>query len=158
MFFDALAVLVITFFASLGMVEAAEWLLKNPLRKKIKHKVFVVAKISSTAEEEIEPALRSVLAETDGLHREVFLDCEGISEEALRICERLERRFDCSLFRGEEELITMNTSLTDELDIDSLDLVDLVMTVEDEFSIELPDEALEGMKTIGDLVKYIEEN
>ena len=61
-------------------------------------------------------------------------------------------------FEIEEELITMNTSLTDELDIDSLDLVDLVMTVEDEFSIELPDEALEGMKTIGDLVKYIEEN
>ncbi len=61
-------------------------------------------------------------------------------------------------FEIEEELITMTTSLTDELDIDSLDLVDLVMTVEDEFSIELPDEALEGMKTIGDLVKYIEEN
>ncbi len=61
-------------------------------------------------------------------------------------------------FEIEEELITMNTSLTDELDIDSLDLVDLVMTVEDEFSIELPDEALEGMKTIGDLVRYIEEN
>ena len=61
-------------------------------------------------------------------------------------------------FEIEEELITMNTSLTDELDIDSLDLVDLVMTVEDEFSIELPDEALESMKTIGDLVKYIEEN
>lgn len=61
-------------------------------------------------------------------------------------------------FEIEEDLITMNTSLTDELDIDSLDLVDLVMTVEDEFSIELPDEALEGMKTIGDLVKYIEEN
>ncbi len=61
-------------------------------------------------------------------------------------------------FEIEEELITMNTSLTDELDIDSLDVVDLVMTVEDEFSIELPDEALEGMKTIGDLVKYIEEN
>lgn len=61
-------------------------------------------------------------------------------------------------FEIEEELITMNTSLTDELDIDSLDLVDLVMTVEDEFSLELPDEALEGMKTIGDLVKYIEEN
>ena len=107
MFFDALAVLVITFFASLGMVEATEWLLKNPLRKKIKHKIFVVAKISSTPEEDIEPALRSILAETDGLRREVFLDCEGISDDALRICERLERRFDCSLFRGEEELITM---------------------------------------------------
>jgi hypothetical protein len=107
MFFDALAVLVITFFASLGMVEATEWLLKNPLRKKIKHKVFVVAKISSTPEEDIEPALRSILAETDGLPREVFLDCEGISENALRICEKLERRFDCSLFRGEDELVSM---------------------------------------------------
>ena len=107
MFFDALAVLVITFFASIGMVEAAEWLLKNPLRKKIKHKIFVVAKVSSAEEEDIEPALRSVFAETDGLHREVFLDCEGISEEAMRICKRLERRFDCSLFRGEDELVSM---------------------------------------------------
>ena len=107
MFFDALAVLVITFFASLGMVEAAEWLLKNPLRKKIRHKIFVVAKISSAPEEDIEPALRSILAETDGLRREVFLDCEGISEDALRICEKLEQRFDCSLFRGEDELVSM---------------------------------------------------
>jgi hypothetical protein len=107
MFFDALAVLVITFFASLGMVEAAEWLLKNPLRKRIKHKTFVVAKISSVPEEDIEPAVRSVLTETNGLHREVFLDCGGISESALSICEKIERRFDCSLFRGEEELISM---------------------------------------------------
>ena len=107
MFFDSLAVLVITFFASLGMVEAAEWLLKNPLRKRIKHKTFVVAKISSVPEEDIEPAVRSVLTETNGLHREVFLDCGGISEDALSICEKIERRFDCSLFRGEEELISM---------------------------------------------------
>ena len=107
MFFDALAVLVITFFASLGMVEAAVWLLKNPLRKRIKHKTFVVAKISSVLEEDIEPAVRSVLTETNGLHREVFLDCGGISEDALSICEKIERRFDCSLFRGEEELISM---------------------------------------------------
>ena len=107
MFFDALAILVITFFASLGMVEAAEWLLKNPLRKRIKHKTFVVAKISSVPEEDIEPAVRSVLTETNGLHREVFLDCGGISEDALSICEKIERRFDCSLFRGEEELISM---------------------------------------------------
>lgn len=107
MFFDALAVLAITFFASVGMVEAAEWLLKNPLRKRIRHKTFVVAKISSVPEEEIEPAIRSILAETNGLHREVFLDCEGISEDALLICEKIERRFDCSLFRGEDELISM---------------------------------------------------
>ena len=67
MFFDGIAVLVIAFFAALGMVEAAEWLLKNPLRKKIKHRIFVVAKVSSVAEEDIEPALRSILAETDGV-------------------------------------------------------------------------------------------
>ena len=107
MFFDGIAVLVITFFAALGMVEAAEWLLKNPLRKKIKHRIFVVAKVSSVAEEDIEPALRSILAETDGMKREVFLDCSGISDTALEICERLEKRFDCSLFRGEDEVLSM---------------------------------------------------
>ncbi len=57
-----------------------------------------------------------------------------------------------------ENEITLSTSLFDELDIDSLDLVDLVMTLEDEFSVELPDEALADMKTVGDVVKYIEEN
>ena len=107
MFFDALAVLIITFFASIGMVEAAECLLKNPLRKKMKHKIFVVAKVGSTPEEDIEPAIRSILAETDCLHRDVFIDCEGISEDALQICERLERRFECSLFRGNEELVSL---------------------------------------------------
>ena len=107
MFFDVAAVLIITFFAALGMVEVSEWLLKNPLRKKIKHKVIVVAKVSSVAEEDIEPALRSILAETNGMPREVFLDCEGISERALFICSYLEKRFDCSLFRGENELLTM---------------------------------------------------
>ena len=61
-------------------------------------------------------------------------------------------------FEIEEELITMTTSLTDELDIDSLDLVDLVMTFEDEFDMEISDEALENIKTVGDIVKYIDEN
>lgn len=107
MFFDALAVLFITFFASLGMVEAAEWLIKFPMKRKIRHKVFVVAKIGSAPEEDIEPALRSILADTNGMNRAVFIDCEGISDSALRICERLERRFDCSLFRGEDELFSL---------------------------------------------------
>lgn len=57
-----------------------------------------------------------------------------------------------------ENEITMTTSLSDDLDIDSLDLVDLVMSLEDEFSVELPDEALADMKTVGDIVRYIEEN
>ncbi|MBR2041085.1 MAG: hypothetical protein IJ945_01795 [Oscillospiraceae bacterium] len=107
MFFDALAVLVITFFAAIGMVEAAEWLLKNPFRKKIKHKIFVVAKADSVPEEELEPALMFLLAETAGFKREIFVDCEGLSETGLAICERLERRLDCSLFRGENEILRL---------------------------------------------------
>jgi hypothetical protein len=78
------------------MVEATEWLLKNPLREKVRHKIFVVAKASTVPEEDLEPALRFVLAETAGMKREVFIDCEGISEGALAICEGLERRFDDS--------------------------------------------------------------
>ena len=106
MFFDAVAVLIITFFAALGMADLSDWLLKNPLKKRMKHKVFVVAKINSAKEEDIEPAVRSILAETNGKKRFVFLDCEGASEKALYICSRLEKRFDCSLLRSEEELFS----------------------------------------------------
>ena len=63
----------------------------------------------------------------------------------------------CDEFDINENEITMTTSLSDDLDIDSLDLVDLVMSLEDEFSVELPDEALADMKTVGDIVRYIEE-
>ena len=45
----------------------------------------------------------------------------------------------------------------DDLGADSLDIVDLVMNLEDEFDTEIPDEAIEGMKTVGDVVKYIED-
>ena len=64
----------------------------------------------------------------------------------------------CDEFDINENEITMTTSLSDDLDIDSLDLIDLVMSLEDEFSVELPDEALADMKTVGDIVRYIEEN
>ncbi len=107
MFFDALAALFVTFFCALGMVEVAQWLLKNPLRKKIKHRVFVIAKINSAPKDDIEPALRSIFAETDGMRRNVFLDCDGASDEAVDICKKLEQRFDCSLFRSNEELFSM---------------------------------------------------
>ncbi len=64
----------------------------------------------------------------------------------------------CDEFDLNESDISMTTSLKEDLDIDSLDLIDLVMSLEDEFSVELPDEALADMKTVGDIVKYIEEN
>ena len=57
-----------------------------------------------------------------------------------------------------EELITMESNLMEDFDADSLDLVDLVMSVEDEFGVEVPEEAVESLKTVGDVVNFIEEN
>ncbi len=54
--------------------------------------------------------------------------------------------------------IQMDSRLLDDLGADSLDVVDLVMAIEDEFSIEVSDEALENMTTIADAVNYIEAN
>lgn len=56
------------------------------------------------------------------------------------------------------EEIEYASNIIDDLGADSLDIVDLVMSVEDEFGIEVPDEALENMSTVEDMVKYIEDN
>lgn len=57
----------------------------------------------------------------------------------------------------EEDSITMDSSITDDLGADSLDIVDLVMSLEEEFDIEFPDEQVENIKTVGDFVKYLED-
>ncbi|MBE6824981.1 MAG: acyl carrier protein [Ruminococcaceae bacterium] len=56
----------------------------------------------------------------------------------------------------EEDTITTDTDIQDDLGADSLDVVDLVMSLEDEFEIEVPDEDIEGLRTVGALVSYIE--
>ena len=61
-------------------------------------------------------------------------------------------------FDVEEDTITMETSVAEDLGADSLDVVDLLRSIEDEFEIEIPDTEIENMKTVGDLVKYIEAN
>lgn len=58
----------------------------------------------------------------------------------------------------DEDSITMDSVVTDDLGADSLDVVYLVMSFEDEFGVEIPDDAVENIKTVGDIVKYIEEN
>lgn len=52
--------------------------------------------------------------------------------------------------------ITMDSELVDDLGADSLDSIDIVMSVEDEFGIEVPDEVIENIKTVADIVDYIE--
>lgn len=56
----------------------------------------------------------------------------------------------------DQSIITDGASITGDLGADSLDLVDLAMSIEDEFDIELSDDALEKIKTVSDLVAYIE--
>ena len=56
----------------------------------------------------------------------------------------------------EKDEVTMEASITEDLGADSLDVVDLVMSIEESFDVEIPDEDVEGIKTVGDIVKYIE--
>ena len=58
----------------------------------------------------------------------------------------------------EEDAVTMEASITEDLGADSLDVVDLVMSIEESFDVEIPDEEVENIKTVGDIVKYIEDN
>ncbi len=57
-----------------------------------------------------------------------------------------------------EDKVTMDAVIQDDLGADSLDIVDLVMSFEEEFDIEIPDDQVENIKTVGDIVKYIEDN
>ena len=63
----------------------------------------------------------------------------------------------------DESQVTMeanlkDTSLTEDLEADSLDAVELIMQIEEEFEVEIPDEVASNMKTVKDIVDYIEAN
>ncbi len=58
----------------------------------------------------------------------------------------------------EADKIVTAANIQDDLGADSLDVVDLVMSLEEEFDMEIPDEAVANIKTVGDIVKYIEDN
>ncbi|MGI5901107.1 MAG: acyl carrier protein [Desulfitobacteriia bacterium] len=54
------------------------------------------------------------------------------------------------------ELITLDSDFTDDLNIDSLDIFEIIMDLEDEYSLEIPTEDLEGMRKVSDLVSYLD--
>ncbi len=68
------------------------------------------------------------------------------------------REILCDQLDLEEDKVTMDSDIVEDFEADSLDVVDLVMSLEDEFNIEIPDEEIENIKTVGDVVRYIEEN
>lgn len=58
----------------------------------------------------------------------------------------------------DEDKVVPGASISDDLGADSLDIVDLIMSFEEEFDVEIPDEQVENVKTVNDIVKYIEDN
>jgi acyl carrier protein len=54
--------------------------------------------------------------------------------------------------------ITMDTDFMKDLEADSLDAVEIILGVEDEYGIEIPDEVAENFTKVGDIVKYVEDN
>ena len=70
-----------------------------------------------------------------------------------RIRELLAEQLDI-----DEEKITMDSNILEDFEADSLDVVDMVMSLEDEFGVEIPDEELENLHTVGDVVRYVEDN
>ena len=68
------------------------------------------------------------------------------------------REILCNQLDLDPENVTMESTLADDLGADSLDVVDLVMSIEDTFGVEFPDEEIENMKTVGDVVEFIESN
>ena len=61
-------------------------------------------------------------------------------------------------FSCDEAKITMEASLADDLGADSLDAVELQLALEDSLGVSIPDDALTQMKTVGDIVSYLEAN
>ena len=58
----------------------------------------------------------------------------------------------------DENEMTMDTNIAKDLGADSLDVVELLMSIEDEFEVEIPDEEIENIRTIGELTEYIQNN
>ena len=57
---------------------------------------------------------------------------------------------------ADQETMTLDTKIAEELGADSLDLVDLLMSIEDEFGVEIPDEEVENLVTVADVAAEIE--
>lgn len=76
--------------------------------------------------------------------QEIFEEVKGIIQEQLGV--------------EDEAAITTEATFVDDLSADSLDIVELIMSLEEKFELEIPDEEAEKIVTVGDVVKYIVEH
>ncbi len=68
------------------------------------------------------------------------------------------RKLLAELLSIDENTIEMDSLIIDNLGADSLDLVDAVVSINDEFGVEIPDDEIENLRSVGDVVRYIENN
>lgn len=73
------------------------------------------------------------------------------------IFERI-REILCEQLDLDDDRVALESDIINDFEADSLDVVDLIMSLEDEFGLEVPDEEVENFRTVGDIVRYIEEN
>jgi len=71
--------------------------------------------------------------------------------EQIKIIEIISKQL-----RAEADQITPGTGIMEDLGADSLDIVELLITIEDEFNIKVPDEDVPNLKTVGDIIGYVE--
>ena len=65
------------------------------------------------------------------------------------------REIICEQLKAKPEEVKLETSLIEDLAVDSLDTIELVMALEEKFNIEIPDEDAEGMNTVDDVIRYV---
>ena len=96
-------------------------------------------------------------------------DTGGFSgaRRAVRVCKTTAKRRPQDTFEKIRALlaeqldvdpakITLESDIMSDFEADSLDIVDMVMTLEDEFGIEVPDDAIESLRTVGDVVNFVD--
>ena len=74
------------------------------------------------------------------------------------MCYEKVRHLICDQLGKSLDKVTLETRIVEDLGADSLDVVELLMSLEDEFGLSLPDEVAMEMKTVGDIVNYIDEH
>lgn len=65
------------------------------------------------------------------------------------------RAIICDQLAVDKDKVTLAASFIDDLGADSLDIIELVMTMEEEFDLDIPDDEADKLKTVGDVIKYI---
>lgn len=81
-----------------------------------------------------------------------------VIQEANMVFEKIKAIIAEQLGLTDSSVILPGTSLMNDLDADSLDAVEIIMSIEDEFDIEIPDDVAEGFKNIGDIADYVEKH